>query len=332
MHKGIKSLCYVLNIVLLCTISLCIAAKYNPKNEKVIICGVGKNIASCLSNMINKIESLGNCFKDYRVIIYENNSTDSTVAILQNWARNNRKVIVFSENLTSEQLHHRTKAHALRDKAPCRMELIAYARNIVLKRALQDDLADFKFLIMTDMDFARGWEVQGVLSSLYVDAEWDGLVANSMSGNGGDYYDRYAYRDENNPFGPELLGEYFWQELGKNPIRIHPHAGLLKIYSGFGGVAVYKKSALLKSEYAGYVTPEFERFMSLILNYKVNRSISPYKYYTQNIQSNPSIPVLFSANSGYDGPVVCEHSILHASMILNGFDKIYVNPAMVCFY
>src|SRR5947209_18049 len=117
----------------------CMLQAYDYKNEKVIICGVGKNIAPFLPNMIRKIESLGKSFKDYKVIIYENNSIDETVSLLNKWAKDNPKIMIISETLTSEKLAMRTIGHALRDKAPNRMELIAYGRNEVLKRAMSKD-------------------------------------------------------------------------------------------------------------------------------------------------------------------------------------------------
>lgn len=303
---------------------------YLTFEERVIICGTGKNIAPCLPNMRKKIELLGNFFKDYRVIIYENNSTDGTQALLNKWARENPKVTVITEKLTADQLYNRTKAHALKDQAPNRMELIAYGRNQVLQEAFKPELDNYNFLIMTDLDFKKGWTIEGVLSCFDIDEEWDGLTANGVAG--GIYYDRYAYRDEMLPLGPELLGEIFWQQLEKHKIKFDVGSKIKKVYSAFGGIAVYRKVAIKNCVYWGYETADFRQFMGTIVN-KMSFNNAQYKAYQDviGIRGHP-LPIRFQANCGYDGPVVCEHSTFHASMALRGFDKIFINPDMICTY
>lgn len=318
-----------ISLLLLTCISL---HAHNIKNEKILICGVGKNIAPALANMISKIEDLGSHFEDYHVIIYENNSIDASASLLKKWSENNPKVTIISEDLAPEELSSRTIAHAKRDKAPNRMELIAYARNKVLEKALSEDFNDYNFLLMTDMDFTHGWQVQDVLESFNITTEWDCLTANGIDSGGG-YYDRYAYRSLKEPLGPELLGEEFWQDLNKTPTRFTVTSQIQKVYSAFGGVAIYKKEALEGCRYDGYITQDFEKLMSFIINNKLPKDNRQYKRYKAIIHKDQEpLPIIFQANSGYDGPVVCEHSTLHASMILKGHDKIYVNPKMICIY
>lgn len=319
-------------IFIFCCFNINFLQAFNVKNEKVIMCGVGKNIAQYLPNMIQKIEALGNCFKDYSVVIYENNSRDQTVHLLNKWASVNSKITVISETLNSEQLYKRTIAHAKRDSAPCRMELIAYARNEVLKKAMSEQFNGYNFVIMTDLDFSRGWDIRGVLSSFDSPIAWDCIAANSIDGSG-NYYDRYAYRDDQFPLGPELIGEDFWQGLGKFPVRIPTGSEFIKVYSAFGGIAIYRKEALKDCQYSGYVTADLEKLMFDVIN-KMPKWHLQYQHYRKlllGIDDSP-LPVRFQANSGYDSPVVCEHSTLHASMSINGYRRIYVNPAMVCYY
>ena len=62
------------------------AGKAGPLiNEKVLICGVCRDVANQLPSTIKIIEGLGAKFRSYRVIVYENNSTDATKDILKNW-------------------------------------------------------------------------------------------------------------------------------------------------------------------------------------------------------------------------------------------------------
>lgn len=304
---------------------------YDSKNEKVIICGVCKNVSSALPNMIKKIEDLGGHFKDYVVLVYENNSTDATKEILCNWASLNSKVKIISEDLTSEQLHDITIAHAKRDGAPCRMELIAYARNQILKVAMEDEFNDFGFVIMTDLDFTQGWQVTDVLNSFKLRLNWDCITANCVSSSP-QYYDRYAYRDEEFPLGPEVLGELFWDEAYSYPIIFKPNEPVKKVYSAFGGIAIYKRLSLVGCQYSGYITEDLKLFYVNLLKDLAFKGFSKYKNHKNINVSAADCPIKFVANSGYDGPVVCEHCSLFASMALNGHSNIFVNPSMICRY
>lgn len=309
-------------------------AQYDTKQQKIIICGVGKNIARCLPNMMRSIDTLGSFFKDYRVIIYENNSTDNTRAILTGWAKQNPKVTVFSETVSAEQLLTRVQSRARRDQAPCRMELIAYARNQVLAAAMQDTYNDYSFVLMTDLDFMRGWNPKDVLQSFSIQEDWDCIAAHSIAG-GYVHYDRYAFRDPQFPLGPELIGEDFWADVGRKPLTIHPNSGLKRVYSAFGGLAIYKRQSLKGIRYSGFITEDLTILMDKIINEEIPTDHPQYLTYKSTIGYNTKsgkLPIQFQPNSGYDGPVCCEHSTLHASMMLNGHDKIYVNPNMICKY
>lgn len=353
----------------------------DPKDEKVIICGTGKNIAFALPNMMSKIEHLGHCFKDYRVIIYENNSTDSTKTILTQWAKTNNKIIIISETLTPQQLYARTKIHTLKNQAPNRMELIAYGRNEILKRVFNKNFNDFNFVIMTDLDFTKGWEVTDVLSSFNLAIPWDCIAANGITLDNF-YYDRYAFRDTHFPLGPELINEKFWHDVDHQHIKFAYNSEPKQVYSAFGGIAIYQKQSLENCRYSGTVTEDLKKLMFDIINNKTEKTnahyiayqkilLNSYKYQflfpfspksiskkslihskcqtilhmpskkttrngypTKNNfdDSLPQLPVIFQPYWNYDAPAVCEHVPLHASMILNGHDKIYINPALICRY
>src|SRR5690349_13939112 len=63
----------------------------------IVFCGLARNVGSVLPATIARIQKLAESFADYRVLIYENDSDDSTPAQLAQWAARNRRVVVISE-------------------------------------------------------------------------------------------------------------------------------------------------------------------------------------------------------------------------------------------
>src|SRR3990167_4223467 len=72
-------------------------------HEKVMICGVCQNVAQQLPYTIKIMEEMGALFEDYQVVIYENNSTDRTIPLLQEWKKKNSRINLISENISQSE-------------------------------------------------------------------------------------------------------------------------------------------------------------------------------------------------------------------------------------
>ena len=283
--------------------------------EKIVICGVCRNIEAAVSNTIKNIEELGNHFSDYQVVIYENNSTDRTAQLLNDWSNNNPHVLLITEKLPSKNL------------PASRTSKIARARNIVLEAVKDLNYSDFKYLVMVDLDFKKPWPIEEILKTLEAPIEWDAVSANGVV-KGGLYHDYYAFRDKGFPFGPELNGSKVWRK----------HAFLPKfkgkewhsVFSAFGGLALYKTKTILQYIYSGSVTSDLKKYYQNILLTlpPTNPYLQDYLEFQRISQNTPllDIPIRFRDK------ICCEHLPLHASMALNGYGKFYVNPALIMKY
>lgn len=298
------------------------------KNEKVLICGVCKNVAPFLDKMKQNIESLGKVFKDYKVIVYENNSTDNTKDLLKRWANINSNIKIISEDLTVDQFQNISKARTFNNK-PCRMEVIAYARNQVLKEVYRPEYNDYKYLIMTDLDFRTNWNIESITSSFLKTEPWDVISANGVSPNM-NYFDKYALRSPEIPFGPEVTGQGFWEKDVPKHLQYSGDA-LIEVMSAFGGFAIYKIDSIRDLYYSGLADETLKKFYVSILdnpNYQNHWSIKGILDVFKKLKDIP-----FYNNSGYDLPVCCEHVIFHARLKKrNKNAKIYINPSMLIFY
>jgi hypothetical protein len=313
----------ILFYLLACPIALSAKKKIAAK---ILICGVCLNIEPSAANTIKNIEALGKCFKDNRVFIYENNSTDNTAKILSQWASENKKVTFLSETLPDDLL-----------STMFRTEKIARARNIVLDLVRQINYQDYKYLIMVDLDFKTDWPIDEIINTIESPIKWDCVSANGLVW-GDVYWDRYAYRGLDYPFGPELLGELFWKELfttaSSEPSNLTWFSlkgkKWIPTYSAFGGLAIYKTSAIINSAYSGIVNSAVENFYKKILSKLPQNNIHLQKYLEligMPFDSNmKTIPIRFQNST------CCEHIPLHASMARRGFGKFYINPNMLMRY
>ena len=302
-------------------------------NENVIICGVCKNIENAALNTIVNVERLGARFNDYVVILYENNSTDRTVEILMNWANENHHIIFITEMLSDEELLSFSSARAW-NNAPCRMELIARARNIVLEEALDKQYDDYPYLIMADLDFMCDWPIDEIIRSIKIDSPWDVIFANGV-GRSCNVWDRFALRNSQYPLGSELLGNLWWEQLGNSPLKMPQSLGLVPVYSAFGGLGIYKRECIGNARYSGLVTPELERLYRYIFSQCSldNPQLQDYLNFIGIPHTDSDeIPVIWIKSSGYDMPVCCEHLPFHASIFNNGFRNFYINAKMAMRY
>lgn len=328
--------------------------------QKVVICGVCRDVESKLPSSKKIVEEIGSLFVDYRVILYENNSADQTASALKKWARDNPRVFVETEFLTDETLAkavlNRTENGQL-----FRPEVIARARNIVLKRALSRDYDAFPYIIWLDMDFVKPPQLEGLIEVFNTTRDWDAVFAYGVAPDN-KYWDWYACRYPAFPFGPELLG-MVWYHIYKereDDLVLTKNSDWLPVYSAFGGCGIYKKSSITGCCYSGTVTEDTEKMMRNLLDQGISSYHPQALKYLESLKEikeivtlnrstsnfpkilDPRIgiilhtfsnPIIWKMNTfTYQYPSLCEHIPFHASMIVRGHDKLFINPRLVFKY
>lgn len=323
--------------------------------QKVLICGICRNVASCLPHTIKIMEQMGGLFEDYRVVVYENNSTDGTQDILKEWMTRNSKVFAELENVTLSHLS--SEIINITDNGELfRIELIARARNILLDKVMSAEYETFPYVIIMDMDFAAPPSYESIVEVFQSNREWDAVFAYG-SDKFNSYWDWYAFRDFNQPLGPELLG-YDW--FSKKRWSLNKTDQWCPVYSAFGGCGIYKRESIRGCRYSGIVTKEMEEIFKtivaagkscdhpVILKYftdvqKLHSQVnifSPSKNLSRIDDKNVGIALqdekdalIWRMNSFVSQyPAVCEHVPFHASMILNGHGKFFINPRLIFKY
>ena len=223
---------------------------------KIIFVGLVQNCGQFLPAVLKNIENLSTLASDAAYLFLENDSTDNSKAILNNWgaSRSNFNLLNFDG---LNQLGIRTvKLELLRNSY---IECIRTYKN----------LRDYDLVVMVDMDNVGAWpidlkEFSKALEFLMADKKRAAVFANQI----GTYYDVWALRHK------ELCPSDAWEEVmdykNKNPQvsdeeafnqtfkkRIHsipPTKDPIAVDSAFGGLGIYRMNYILKNPnpYLGY--------------------------------------------------------------------------------
>ena len=75
------------------------AGRDRMRRQTAVICGLCRDVRHWLPRTAARIEQLGAMFRDYAVVLYENDSRDGTADFLLRWQARNPRVHVLSESL-----------------------------------------------------------------------------------------------------------------------------------------------------------------------------------------------------------------------------------------
>jgi glycosyltransferase involved in cell wall biosynthesis len=203
--------------------------------EKIVVCGPIKNGARYIVNAYKNLNVLSDVF-DVSYIIYENDSTDSTVSAIRGTGM----------GLISETIVNNVP----------RTVAIAHARNTLVKKILEK-YSDYDYMLMVDLDGPAGslnTESIPVIIDQYRDVDWAGLSAVSDP-----YYDVWALRCDNNVFGK--VDYDCWHEIKFKGGGIDAHVTdnqitvntpeLIPVKSAFNGACIYKME-YVQPKYCGW--------------------------------------------------------------------------------
>ncbi len=279
-------------------------------------------------------------FPDARVFVYENNSKDNTKYLLDMWAAFNNKVTVKCEDVDQEILLKNSPARTMYNE-PCRMENIAYARNRLMEMLEETDIGtrEEDRIVMIDCDFPCLFSPESLIRCLKEAKDYDALFANGKSARG-KYYDLSAYYELGSyPFGLELLSEsvVFNEKYKERMVDIPSTMPRIPVLSAFGGIGIYRASAIRGLRYAGHVTQDVHKvFSEVCLQHPTHPWVKkvkekPVTHLEGALQGVYLFDkeLFYKNNSGYNYPVICEHVPFHCAMINRGASRLFVEPSLL---
>ncbi len=257
---------------------------------KCCICGTVKNCAPYLDKVFKNIETIGNIFDDYKIIIAYDKSDDNSLNILKNYY-----------NLYPDKIILHIETEPL---SQYRTHNIARARNKCLD-IIRDSFANYEYFIMIDCDnvCSEPVKLEYLLYYLISNTEWDALSFNKDP-----YYDtwalsKYPYVFSNMHFRyPERWG-LFIQDIIKNT----PPKTLIPCLSAFNGFAIYRTN----------------KFISYYYDPKPRLDLFPKYLIDENIKLCGKIYLKNKA-----AIVDCEHRSFHL-MAVNDGARIRIAPEII---
>jgi len=293
---------------------------------KVLLVGVCKNIENTIEIVRRGFEKLASKI-DCKGIFYENNSTDRTAYLLKEWAIEDSRVICITEVISNEELLRNGFARTW-DNLPCRMEVIAMARNKLMIQIEREEYTDIDYVIMIDMDNPIILPVDSIINTLESHKDFDALIC--KGGNSGDIYDTYAFRDGRHPFGPEYIGETFWNHGYQDSIKrsIQGKNDLVPVYSAFNGMAIFKRTSIIGIRYSAIPTKALDNLYRTYKNEYPQQIETHIEGRLQGVYLFGKYGIWYRNNCGYNFPVVCEHVTFFLEMRERGFNKIYICPQL----
>ena len=263
------------------------------EKSTVIVCGIVRNAEKGLKRNIPVIDALCDRAKDYKIVVYENDSKDRTKSILREWSmrRGTEKIhVLLNDNVKpcetvpsfgTVACNPFYSGKRIEKMASLRNRYLTYVREMNWK-------ADY--VIVVDLDVSALF-LNAILSSFSLNVRWDAVTAYGYSFSPflkKRYHDTYALVESGRETEPhtekkisDLAAKYGKLKYGDAPVRV---------FSAFGGLAIYRYEAIKDVRYQ--------------LIYNDDKFVEVY----------------------------CEHYGIYRQMKKLGYDKVFINPSMYLKY
>jgi len=223
--------------------------RVEARRQKLAIVSIARNSMPHLKNTLRLVDELAGLWRDCVYYVYENDSTDETAAVLDEFAIR-QWVIVEHGSMGGEDARGFAPERTVR-LAQCRSRCQEWVRR---------EAADANYVMVLDTDPHGGFSVDGVLNSLGWFCEMMGETCHRREPGAMASYSLFVRQEGEGVFGIAQYDSWaarlnYWEDL-----RLHawfhlfmPPIGTTPIpmNSAFGGLCLYRREAFLAGKYEG---------------------------------------------------------------------------------
>ncbi len=216
-----------------------------PNKSRVYICSIVKNAERGLLRNIPIINELRGRFAEAKVYVYENDSTDGTKNILKAWSDSDPNNITVSLNVSPPLPSvSPIPTGVIPFFSRARIEKMVFLRNKYLDYIRQSGwYGDYLMVVDLDVD---AFDVKGIMTSFEAQGQWDAVTAYGYSLSPKlklRYHDTYAFVSDKKGYADAQTSSDIYAGLTDFD-KVVRSQKWLKVKSAFGGLAIYRWSAL----------------------------------------------------------------------------------------
>lgn len=260
-------------------------------NKRILFCGICRDVGNTIHKNIKRIKRTAEKFKDHKVYIYENDSSDNTTEILKEFK--NKSLIECTTDNREDKNYKDIISQGLDVKHLNRCNVLASCRNNYIDY-LKNNCNDYDYMCVIDFDI-HGWSYSGFYHSIACIENAKDISSMSSYGVLGDvkntryienckqflFYDSFAFR----PLGlnvPMTRGLQVQFNL-LTPLN----SNLTEVESNFGGMCIYKTDTIKDAKYSAKEHDKFVDCDHVCFNREIKNN--GYKHYF-----NPNMVVSYS--------------------------------------
>jgi glycosyltransferase involved in cell wall biosynthesis len=174
------------------------------KKSKAYICGLIRDGEPRIKEIISAVERLGSLFKEYEVIIVENDSVDNTRKHLLKWRKKKGNVTILGCGINEKKCNLNMEKTIGHNATKERIKKMATLRNLYLDYLEGMSLTEDDYVVMLDLDIIGTLYDDGVAHSFYVFEQYPSLEAIGVNGliwrfGKLAYYDAFAFAEFDDP-------------------------------------------------------------------------------------------------------------------------------------
>ena len=228
----------------------------NMSNSRLVIITLARDIEKRFNKSKTKLETIGKLFKDYQIIVFENDSKDNSRNLLTKWSIKNPnvKLLTCCEQGNCDCKFNNKTGYDYGVFSKKRIDKMTYYRNFMLNFIKNTKYHLYDYLLVYDFDIKGGIYLDGIATSFSNPDKWDMICANGLmatphiTGYNTATYDSISYIGKNDNMNYRSHAFLEWVKMNR---QVNSNIGgkLIKVKSCFNGFAFYKMKSIINSNY-----------------------------------------------------------------------------------
>ena len=218
----------------------------NMAGRRIVVCAIVRNIEEYFPECIEKIMIFTEGFKDYRIVLFENDSGDRTREYLKRWEGSDKRVKLLDccEEGSCECKLKMVDLKSTYGNTYNRISKMAQLRNRCLEY-VKKQYMDYDYMLVADADIGGGVYKEGY-QTCFANDDWDAIFARGtrpfpfMFGRINAMYDGLSFRDKDGNGNFFILQGVYNRRVGSDMVPVR---------SAFNGAGIYRIKSIKGAKY-----------------------------------------------------------------------------------